>query len=88
MAATEIIVAPSTIQLRPLKQHAALMSPEAEVPASLDDPTPPVDAQTQVERWNHPRSNIFKMAFAFLSFFVAGMNDAAIGVSSSDPACC
>ncbi|KAJ3498481.1 hypothetical protein NLG97_g1084 [Lecanicillium saksenae] len=43
------------------------------------DGAPPADAQNIVERWNHPRGNIGKMAFAFVSFMVAGMNDAAIG---------
>ncbi|EGX96508.1 Major facilitator superfamily transporter [Cordyceps militaris CM01] len=40
---------------------------------------PPPDAQSVVERWNYPRDNIGKMAFAFVSFIVAGMNDGAIG---------
>ncbi|OAA73729.1 Major facilitator superfamily transporter [Cordyceps fumosorosea ARSEF 2679] len=40
---------------------------------------PPEDAQHVVERWNHPHRNIAKMAFAFVAFFVVGMNDAAIG---------
>ncbi|ATY64800.1 Major facilitator superfamily transporter [Cordyceps militaris] len=40
---------------------------------------PPPDAQSVVERWNYPRGNIGKMAFAFVSFIVAGMNDGAIG---------
>ncbi|KAJ6788935.1 hypothetical protein PWT90_00146 [Aphanocladium album] len=43
------------------------------------DSAPPADAQNVVERWNYPRGNIGKMAFAFVSFMVAGMNDASIG---------
>lgn len=46
------------------------------------DSVPPADAQNVVERWNYPRGNISKMSFAFVSFFVVGMNDAAIGVSN------
>lgn len=48
------------------------------------DGSPPADAQSVVERWNYPRGNIGKMGFAFVSFMVAGMNDAAIGVSLID----
>lgn len=47
----------------------------------------PVDAgadadstTTVVQRWCRPRGNILRLAFAFLSFFIAGMNDAAVGV--------
>ncbi|KAL6364696.1 hypothetical protein LRP88_00667 [Fusarium phalaenopsidis] len=45
--------------------------------ASDDDPPP--NAQAEIERWNHPRSNIARLAFAFVSFIIAGMNDAAVG---------
>ncbi|KAH8180263.1 major facilitator superfamily protein [Sarocladium implicatum] len=45
---------------------------------SLDD-VPPPHAQGETERWNKPRGNIGRLAFAFLSFAIAGMNDAAIG---------
>lgn len=44
------------------------------------DDVPPPNAQAEIERWNHPRSNIARLAFAFLSFIIAGMNDAAVGV--------
>ncbi|KAM5353488.1 hypothetical protein ACJ41O_000138 [Fusarium nematophilum] len=43
------------------------------------DDVPPPHAQTQTERWNYPKGNIGKLVFAFLSFIIAGMNDAAIG---------
>ncbi|KAM0347380.1 hypothetical protein ACHAPU_004900 [Fusarium lateritium] len=43
------------------------------------DHVPPPYAQTQAQRWNHPRGNIMKLGFAFLSFIIAGMNDAAVG---------
>ncbi|KAF7589565.1 hypothetical protein BBP40_004144 [Aspergillus hancockii] len=33
----------------------------------------------QAERWNHPRSNILKIAATYWSFLVMGMNDAAYG---------
>ena len=38
------------------------------------------DAVSVVQRWCRPRGNIARLAFAFLSFFIAGMNDAAVGV--------
>jgi len=41
---------------------------------------PPPYAQTQAQRWNYPRGNMPKLGFAFLSFIIAGMNDAAVGV--------
>ncbi|KAF4460681.1 major facilitator superfamily transporter [Fusarium albosuccineum] len=43
------------------------------------DDVPPPNAQTQVERWNYPKGNVGKLGFAFLSFIIAGMNDAAVG---------
>lgn len=35
----------------------------------------------ETERWNYPRSNVFKIMATFWSFLVMGMNDAAYGVS-------
>lgn len=49
--------------------------PESE----LTSETPP-NAQKEAERWNKPRGNLYRLGFAFLSFIIAGMNDAAIGV--------
>lgn len=40
-------------------------------------------ATTVVQRWCRPRGNILRLAFAFLSFFIAGMNDAAVGVCTT-----
>lgn len=48
------------------------------------DDTPP-HAQGEAERWNRPRGNLGRLAFAFLSFVIAGMNDAAVGVSLTKP---
>lgn len=50
-------------------------------PTPPNESQPPDDAQSEVERWNYPRSNVPKITFAFLAFMIAGMNDAAIGVS-------
>lgn len=44
-----------------------------------DDDSPPPEATSTVQRWNHPRGNIPRLGFAFFSFVIAGMNDAAIG---------
>jgi hypothetical protein len=49
--------------------------------AILGDDEPPASAQGEIERWNRPRRNVGKLGFAFLSFIIAGMNDASIGVS-------
>ncbi|KAI5459001.1 major facilitator superfamily domain-containing protein [Mariannaea sp. PMI_226] len=40
---------------------------------------PPRNAHLEAERWNKPRGNIPRIAFAFFSFIIAGMNDAATG---------
>lgn len=32
-----------------------------------------------VQRWNQPSGNIPRLGFAFMSFMIAGMNDAAVG---------
>ncbi|KAF4995412.1 hypothetical protein FGRMN_5196 [Fusarium graminum] len=48
-------------------------------PVVQPDDVPPPYAQTQAQRWNYPRGNIMKLGFAFLSFIIAGMNDAAVG---------
>jgi hypothetical protein len=46
-----------------------------------DSDEAPEHAQKEAERWNHPKSNVPKLGFVFISFIVMGMNDAAIGVS-------
>ena len=47
---------------------------------TADSGDPPPHAQKEVERWNRPRGNMGRLGFAFLSFIIAGMNDAAVGV--------
>lgn len=54
----------------------------ADAGAEGSDEAPP-NAQSQAERWNRPKGNIGRLAFAFLSFIIAGMNDAAVGVCPS-----
>ncbi|KAL7897230.1 MFS general substrate transporter [Trichoderma sp. SZMC 28014] len=44
-----------------------------------DGGDPPMNAHTEVERWNRPVKNVGRLAFAFVSFAIAGMNDAAVG---------
>ena len=43
----------------------------------------PSTAAEVVVTWNHPRSNIARVAACFWSFMTAGCNDAAYGVSST-----
>ncbi|KAJ9298368.1 hypothetical protein DTO271D3_2805 [Paecilomyces variotii] len=64
MAATEI----------PL---AYLKSPEYRSPELLEQE--PHQVFQQVERWNAPRSNVWKTLATFWSFLVMGMNDSAYG---------
>ncbi|KPM44537.1 hypothetical protein AK830_g1999 [Neonectria ditissima] len=68
------------IHLRPLNAGKVL-SETHDQPAveSARDDEPPPNAQTQLERWNYPKGNVAKLGFAFLSFVIAGMNDAAVG---------
>ncbi|PFH60355.1 hypothetical protein XA68_11097 [Ophiocordyceps unilateralis] len=44
-----------------------------------NDSRPSDHDDDQTERWNRPRGNIAKLAFASLSFALVGMNDASIG---------
>lgn len=49
-------------------------------------------AETAVERWNMPKGNIVRLAFVFLAFIIAGLNDGAVGallpyVRSLPPPC-
>ncbi|RMZ83394.1 hypothetical protein DV737_g1727, partial [Chaetothyriales sp. CBS 132003] len=44
-----------------------------------NDMSPPASATEVLQRWNQPRGNIARLAFAFFSFVIAGMNDAATG---------
>ena len=41
----------------------------------------PTEASTQLERWNHPRINMYRYLTTLLCFINMGMNDAAYGVS-------
>lgn len=48
------------------------------------DDIPPPNAHIEIERWNWPKANAGRLVFACLSFAIAGMNDAAVGVSYPD----
>ncbi|EEY23516.1 conserved hypothetical protein [Verticillium alfalfae VaMs.102] len=48
-------------------------------------PPPGHVAHGEVQRWNHPRGNVPKLAFAFLSFIIAGLNDAAVASMAPRP---
>jgi hypothetical protein len=45
----------------------------------MDLPSPTTHPAEKAERWNHPRSNLFRTMAAFWSFVVMGSNDAAYG---------
>lgn len=42
-------------------------------------PSPTTQAAAKLERWNAPRSNLYRTLAAFWSFVVMGSNDAAYG---------
>ncbi len=65
------------------KNHDATQTPFEDSPRMLgDSDEPPPNAHSVVEHWNKPKGNIGRLVFAFWGFLIAGMNDAAIGVSS------
>ncbi|KAG9780813.1 MFS general substrate transporter, partial [Aureobasidium melanogenum] len=48
--------------------------------ATNDVPLPSESAHcTTVQKWNKPKGNIARLAFACFSFIIAGLNDAAVG---------
>lgn len=49
----------------------------------VDIASPP-NAHAEIERWNWPKANAGRLVFACISFAIAGMNDAAVGVRSLD----
>lgn len=51
---------------------------DGEAVQGADAATP---ATTTVERWNYPRTNLYRVGATFFSFLVLGANDAAYGVS-------
>lgn len=58
-------------------------------PQSAEDPqaeesSPPPSAVNALERWNQPRSNVYRTLATFWAFLVMGANDAVYGVST-DP---
>lgn len=54
--------------------------------SSTSNTDTPSSAVTALEKWNHPRSNVYRTFATFWSFFVMGANDAAYGVSNQQ--CC
>ncbi|KAL7796678.1 MFS general substrate transporter [Trichoderma ceciliae] len=81
--------APDAVELRHLGLGLGQIGPDSKetlheeaapnVSDGDDGDGPPPDALTEVERWNRPVKNIGRLAFAFVSFAIAGMNDAAVG---------
>ncbi|TQN72750.1 Bypass of stop codon protein 6 [Colletotrichum shisoi] len=78
----------STIQLRnlerpPTPKDGSLLNTEGHRLGSDDDATgglpAPTTTTTVVQRWNHPRSNLFRVLSCFWSMLVSGANDAAYG---------
>ncbi|WQF75171.1 Putative major facilitator superfamily, MFS transporter superfamily [Colletotrichum destructivum] len=81
----------STIQLRnlerpPTPKDGSLLNTEGHRLGSDDDTTgglpAPTTTTTVVQRWNHPRSNLFRVLSCFWSMLVSGANDAAYGFDS------
>ncbi|RYP24979.1 hypothetical protein DL765_000207 [Monosporascus sp. GIB2] len=91
MASTTQVVELQHVDLTPLPQahrqstDASRRSSSKDVPSSPDresdmSPLPPPNTAVDVmQSWNHPRSNIVRIAACFWSFTVMGANDAAYG---------
>ncbi|CAM1501243.1 Fc.00g104050.m01.CDS01 [Cosmosporella sp. VM-42] len=87
MSRTEITTQPEVGQSTPLESFdLGSLAPITGKPIQEDSSAGPVrdddappDAQGQIERWNYPKGNTWRLGFAFLSFIIAGMNDAAVG---------
>ncbi|KAI0133689.1 major facilitator superfamily domain-containing protein [Xylariales sp. AK1849] len=73
----------SVIELRPIylqPESRATTEPQRQDDAPvLDDLPLPSTTSNVVQRWNHPKSNVSKVAACFWSFIVMGANDAAYG---------
>ncbi|KAH7374674.1 major facilitator superfamily domain-containing protein [Plectosphaerella cucumerina] len=56
-------------------------APVAEIPGQClgDDEVAETAAAAALERWNYPRSNLYRIGATFFSFLVLGANDAAYG---------
>lgn len=57
------------------------LQPQAADAQQSDEALAPPTAVGVVEKWNEPRSNIYRTFATFWSFLVMGANDAAYGVS-------
>ncbi|KAM0460080.1 hypothetical protein ACHAO4_002210 [Trichoderma viride] len=66
-------------QMGPEAKEAPHVEEGPHVSNGDDGGGPPMNAHTEAERWNRPAKNIGRLAFAFVSFAIAGMNDAAVG---------
>ncbi len=87
-----------SIELQPIRpQHASLSkqpsyasadriqraSYEERTQSQIDLPSPTTAPVAQLQEWNNPRSNLWKVLSCFFGLFVMGANDAAYGVSAS-----
>lgn len=63
------------LEAMPQRQHSTNDSASNESP----------DGFSALEKWNHPRINVYRSFATFWSFLVMGSNDAAYGVSIPTP---
>ncbi|ETS81356.1 hypothetical protein PFICI_06358 [Pestalotiopsis fici W106-1] len=71
----------SSTETAELKQQevSRRVAPMNDTPTTEPETSPNSVPPTTVQRWNHPRRNIVKIAACFWSFIVMGANDAAYG---------
>lgn len=71
-------------QFHPFDTHAHDKSSQTKDCENATAPNPirsiEIVEDLELQKWNYPKGNVPRLGFAFLSFIIAGMNDAAVGV--------
>ncbi|RKL24279.1 hypothetical protein BFJ70_g12702 [Fusarium oxysporum] len=70
-------------QFHPFDTHAHDKSSQTKDCENATAPNPirsiEIVEDLELQKWNYPKGNVPRLGFAFLSFIIAGMNDAAVG---------
>ncbi|TVY79934.1 Bypass of stop codon protein 6 [Fusarium oxysporum f. sp. cubense] len=70
-------------QVHPFDTHEHDKSSQAKDCENATAPNPirsiEIVEDLELQKWNYPKGNVPRLGFAFLSFIIAGMNDAAVG---------
>ncbi|PQE31527.1 hypothetical protein CJF32_00011274 [Rutstroemia sp. NJR-2017a WRK4] len=79
----------SEIELQPLPNNSSTSSWSPQTPPTRQeledirqDTSPPTTAVDALQRWNHPRINVFRVGASFWGFLTIGMNDGSYGLET------